>query len=55
MVYDRGNGEETETLVGQPIQLDLKKIEIKDIKRTDLINTKTTQKQMLLLIFTLKI
>lgn len=37
MVYDRGNGEETETLADQPIQLDLKKIEIKDIKRTDLI------------------
>ena len=37
MVYDRGNGEETETLTDQPIQLDLKKIEIKDIKRTDLI------------------
>ena len=37
MVYDRGNGEETETLANQPIQLDLKKIEIKDIKRTDLI------------------
>ena len=38
MVYDRGNGEETETLKGQPIQLDLKKIEIKNIKETSLIS-----------------
>ena len=38
MVYDRGNGEETETLKDQPIQLDLKKIEIKNIKETSLIS-----------------
>ena len=38
MVYDRGNGEETETLEDQPIQLDLKKVEIKNIKETSLIN-----------------
>ena len=38
MVYDRGNGEETETLEDQPIQLDLKKVEIKNIKETNLIS-----------------
>ena len=38
MVYDRGNGEETETLEEQPIQLDLKKVEIKNIKETSLIS-----------------
>ena len=38
MVYDRGNGEETETLADQPIQLDLKKVEIKNIKETSLIS-----------------
>lgn len=38
MVYDRGNGEETETLANQPIQLDLKKVEIKNIKETSLIS-----------------
>ncbi|MFR9451645.1 ZmpA/ZmpB/ZmpC family metallo-endopeptidase-related protein, partial [Streptococcus pneumoniae] len=37
MIYDRGNGEETETLENQNIQLDLKKVELKNIKRTDLI------------------
>ena len=37
MVYDRGEGEETETLEDKQIQLDLKKVEIKDIRRTDLI------------------
>ena len=37
MTYNRGTGDETEILTDQPIQLDLKKIEIKDIKRTDLI------------------
>ncbi|HGR7662842.1 TPA: ZmpA/ZmpB/ZmpC family metallo-endopeptidase-related protein, partial [Streptococcus pneumoniae] len=37
MVYDRGNGqEETETLAAQPIQLDIKKVEIKNIKETSL-------------------
>lgn len=38
MVYDRGNGEETETLADQPIQLDLKKVEIKNVKETSLIS-----------------
>ena len=38
MVYDKGNGEETETLTDQPIQLDLKKVEIKNIKETSLIS-----------------
>ena len=38
MVYDRGNGEETEILADQPIQLDLKKVEIKNIKETSLIS-----------------
>ena len=38
MVYDRGNGEETETLEDQPIQLDLKKVEIKNIKEINLIS-----------------
>ena len=38
MIYDRGNGEETETLEDQPIQLDLKKVEIKNIKETSLIS-----------------
>ena len=38
MVYDRGNGDETETLTDQPIQLDLKKVEIKNIKETSLIS-----------------
>ncbi|MTV97032.1 hypothetical protein GM532_13090, partial [Streptococcus pneumoniae] len=38
MIYDRGNGEETETLENQNIQLDLKKIEIKNINQTSLIS-----------------
>ena len=38
MVYDRGNGEETENLEAQPIRLDLKKVEIKNIKETSLIS-----------------
>ena len=39
MVYDRGNGQdETETLEDQPIKLDLKKVEIKNIKETSLIS-----------------
>lgn len=39
MVYDRGNGqEETKTLAAQPIQLELKKVEIKNIKETSLIS-----------------
>ena len=38
MVYDRGEGEETETLEDKEIQLDLKKVEIKNIKETSLIS-----------------
>lgn len=37
MVYDRGNGEETEILENKEVQLDLKKVEIKDIKETRLM------------------
>lgn len=37
MVYDRGEGEETQTLEDKQIQLDLKKVEIKNTRRTDLI------------------
>ena len=38
MVYDRGEGEETEKLVDKQIQLDLKKVEIKNIKETSLMS-----------------
>lgn len=38
MVYDRGDGDITETLENQNIQLDLKKVEIKNIKETSLIS-----------------
>ncbi|HEU3447495.1 zinc metalloprotease ZmpB [Streptococcus pneumoniae] len=38
MVYDRGEGEETEKLEDKQIQLDLKKVEIKNIKETSLMN-----------------
>ncbi|CIU12027.1 ZmpA/ZmpB/ZmpC family metallo-endopeptidase [Streptococcus pneumoniae] len=38
MVYDRGNGEETEILEDKEVQLDLKKVEIKDIKETSLMS-----------------
>ena len=38
MVYDRGEGEETETLEDKQIQLDLKKVEIKNIKETSLMS-----------------
>ena len=37
MTYDRGNGEENQVLVDQTFQLDLKKVELKDFARTDLI------------------
>lgn len=37
MVYDRGNGEETEILEDKEVQLDLKKVEIKGIKETRLM------------------
>ena len=38
MVYDRGEGPETETLEDKEIQLDLKKVEIKNIKETSLMS-----------------
>ncbi|WP_084671565.1 ZmpA/ZmpB/ZmpC family metallo-endopeptidase [Streptococcus pneumoniae] len=38
MVYDRGEGEETEKLEDKQIQLDLKKVDIKNIKETSLMN-----------------
>ena len=38
MVYDRGEGEETETLKDKEVQLDLKKVEIKNIKETSLMS-----------------
>ncbi|WP_345770665.1 ZmpA/ZmpB/ZmpC family metallo-endopeptidase [Streptococcus pneumoniae] len=38
MVYDRGEGEETQTLEDKKIQLDLKKVEIKNIKEISLMN-----------------
>ena len=38
MVYNRGEGEETEKLEDKQIQLDLKKVEIKNIKETSLIS-----------------
>lgn len=38
MFYDRGEGEETETLEDKQIQLDLKKVEIKNIKETSLMS-----------------
>ena len=38
IVYDRGEGEETEKLEDKQIQLDLKKVEIKNIKETSLMN-----------------
>ena len=41
MVYDRGEGEETEKLEDKQIQLDLKKVEIKNIKETSLMSVDT--------------
>ena len=38
MIYDRGEGEETEKLDDKQIQLDLKKVEIKNIKETSLMS-----------------
>ena len=38
MVYDRGEGEDTEKLEDKQIQLDLKKVEIKNIKETSLMS-----------------
>ena len=37
MTYNRGNGEENQVLADQTLQLDLKKVELKDFARTDLI------------------
>ena len=37
MTFDRGNGEESQVLADQTLQLDLKKVELKDFARTDLI------------------
>ena len=38
MVYDRGNGDEEEVLKEEPLRIDLKKVEIKNIKETSLIS-----------------
>ena len=38
MVYDRGNGDEEEVLKEEPLRLELKKVEIKNIKETSLIS-----------------
>ena len=38
MVYDRGNGDEEEVLKEEPLRIDLKKVEIKNIKENSLIS-----------------
>ena len=38
MVYDRGEGDEEEVLKEEPLRIDLKKVEIKNIKETSLMN-----------------
>ena len=38
MIYDRGNGDEEEVLKEEPLRLDLKKVEVKNIKETSLIS-----------------
>ena len=38
MVYDRGEGDEEEVLKEEPLRIDLKKVEIKNIKETSLIS-----------------
>ena len=38
MVYDRGNGNEEVVLKEEPLRLDLKKVEVKNIKETSLIS-----------------
>ena len=38
MVYDRGNGNEELVLTEEPLRLDLKKVEVKNIKETSLIS-----------------
>ena len=42
MIYDRGEGEETEKLEDKQIQLDLKKVQIKNIKETSLMSVDDT-------------
>ena len=46
MVYDRGEGEETEKLEDKQIQLDLKKVEIKNIKETSLMSVDDAGKEI---------
>ena len=38
MVYDRGEGDEEEVLREEPLRIDLKKVEIKNIKETSLMS-----------------
>ena len=38
MVYDRGEGDEEEVLKEEPLRIDLKKVEIKNIKETSLMS-----------------
>ena len=38
MVYDRGEGDEEEILKEEPLRIDLKKVEIKNIKETSLMS-----------------
>ena len=38
MVYDRGNADEEEVLKEEPLRIDLKKVEVKNIKETSLIS-----------------
>ena len=41
MVYDRGEGDEEEVLREEPLRIDLKKVEVKNIKETSLISVDT--------------
>ena len=41
MVYDRGEGDEEEVLKEEPLRIDLKKVEIKNIKETSLMSVDT--------------
>ena len=41
MVYDRGEGDEEEVLRDEPLRIDLKKVEVKNIKETSLISVDT--------------
>ncbi|MDU4453571.1 MAG: ZmpA/ZmpB/ZmpC family metallo-endopeptidase [Streptococcus mitis] len=51
MVYDRGEGDEEEVLKEEPLRIDLKKVEIKNIKETSLMSVdaegKETDKSLL--------